>query len=362
MTSDILAHEQLKIELINVLSKFFMRHLEEILQEKIGNFQSIDKITGLVFGKRLGRRGELQLMTVNVESTKNQSYEVVLAFKFLNNPESAAKEGNGAVWLTDILKNNFKIHTPRLLYFSHQNSLLIYQGLVDTHEYLDSKLDQPQKLFLSGLALPYIHGISRNKVMVDRYLHLITGVTDGLNIPPGDKNELFSLFKDDLNRVGTSEAGANCFGDFHPGNIMFKESERPSSNIGDTKIDRTEVFLIDPAYVDSEGNVDRAEDIGTFFSKFAYNDYYLSESFDRTIADLEILCRGYDYAINQNQLSLIDFYPEGSTFDFQIALGIMIDTMFKTKTFGASNIQDRVNKCIEAVQYILRKRPFDIYE
>jgi len=304
---------------------------------------------------------EFQLMTVEVVDTlQNRKYNVDLAFKFFSDPETAVKESNGAVWLGEVLKNNVKVQTPQLLYFSHENSLLIYEGLREPREFFDSELDQPQKFFLAGMALPYIHGIFKHKVFVDRYLHLISEVVKGLNIAPGDKNELFSLFKGEFRRIGLSDAGANCFGDYHPGNIMFKEEKALTSYTGDLKIDRTEIYLIDPAFLDKTGNVDRAEDIGTFFSKFAYNDFYLSQSFDKTVPDFELICKGYDYTISKNGIALEEFYPDGTTFNFHIALGILIDSMFKIRNPKFVNPQGRIQTSVEAVMHILKKHPFEI--
>lgn len=359
MTPDILAEEQLKLELIRVLSKFFLKHIEELVRNQSGAFFPVEKIENLSLGKRLGRRKELQLMTVEViDSLQNRTFNVDLAFKFLPDPETASKEGNGAVWLGDVLKNNFKVQTPQLLYFSHENSLLIYEGLRKPREFFDCNLDQPQKLFLAGMALPYIHGIFKHNVFIDRYLHLISEVVKRLKISPGDKNELFSLLKGEFRRIGLSGAGANCFGDYHPGNIMFDEEKSTTSNTGDLKIDQTDIYLIDPAYLDKDGNVDRAEDIGTFLSKFAYNDFYLSQSFDKTISDFELICKGYNYTISKNGVTLEEYYPEGTTFDFHIALGILLDTMFKIRNPKFINPQARIQTSLEAVRYILKKHPF----
>lgn len=361
MPPDILAEEQLKLELIRVLSKFFLKHIEDLLRNQVGAFFPVEKIENLTLGKRLGRRKELQLMTVTIiDSLQNMKHNVDLAFKFLPDPETASKEGNGSVWLTEVLKNNVKVRTPQLLYFSHANSLLIYEGLRGPREFFDSELDQPQKFFLAGMALPYIHGIFKNKIFVDRYLHLITEVVNGLQISPGDKDELFSLFKEEFRRIGLCFAGANCFGDYHPGNIMFQEQDYPTTNTGDTKIDKANIYLIDPAYLDKAGNIDRAEDIGTFFSKFAYNDYYLSQTFDKTASDFELICKGYDYTISQNGITLEEYYPDGTTFNFHIALGILIDTMFKIRGKRFLNPQRRVDNSLEAVRHILKKRPFEI--
>ncbi|MFX1505014.1 MAG: hypothetical protein ACFFDC_02765 [Promethearchaeota archaeon] len=361
MTPDILAEEQLKLELIRVLSKFFLNQIEELIRNQTGALFPVEKIENLSLGKRLGRRKELQLMTVEVvDSLQNQRYDVDLAFKFLSDPNTASEEGNGAMWLGEVLKNNVKVQTPQLLYFSHANSLLIYEGLREPREFFDSELDQPQKFFLAGMALPYVHGIFKHKVIVDRYLHLISEVVKGLNISPGDKNELFSLFKEEFRRIGLSDSGANCFGDYHPGNIMFKELQSLTSHTGDLKIDRTEIYLIDPAYLDRGGNIDRAEDIGTFFSKFAYNDYYLTQSFNQTLSDFELICKGYDFTISQNGITLEEYYPEGTTFDFHIALGILIDTMFKIQDPKFINPEVRLNTSLKAAKYILKKHPFEI--
>ena len=193
---DILAEEQLKLELIRVLSKFFLNQIEELVRKQTGAFFPVEKNESLTLGKRLGRRRELQLMTVSVvDSLQNRKFEVDLAFKFLTDTESAMREGNGAMWLGEILKNNYKVRTPQLLYFSQENSLLIYEGLSGPKELFDNELDEPQKLYLAGLALPYIHGVFQHKVQVDRYLHLITNVLDRLQVSPGEKDELNSLFK-----------------------------------------------------------------------------------------------------------------------------------------------------------------------
>ncbi|GAH11536.1 unnamed protein product [marine sediment metagenome] len=125
MTRDILAEEQLKVELIRVLSKYFLKNIEDLVRKQVGAFFPIEKIENIVLGKRLGRRKELQLMSVTViDALQNREFNIDLAFKFLLDSESAAKEGDGAIWLGDILKNNLKVLTPQLLYFSQDNSLL----------------------------------------------------------------------------------------------------------------------------------------------------------------------------------------------------------------------------------------------
>ena len=94
MTPDILAEEQLKLELMRVLSKFFLKHIEELVRNQSGAFFPVEKIENLSLGKRLGRRKELQLMTVEViDSLQNRRFEVDLAFKFLPDLETATKEG-----------------------------------------------------------------------------------------------------------------------------------------------------------------------------------------------------------------------------------------------------------------------------
>lgn len=364
MSSDILAEEQLKLELIRVLSRFFLRQIENLVRDKTGAFFPIEKIENLELGRRLGRRKELQLCTLTViDSLQNRKYELDLAFKFHINPETAITEGNGALWLGDLLRNNPKVKIPQLLYFSQENSLLIYEGLREPREFFEADfLDEPQRFYLAGLGLPYVHGIFKQRISVDRYLHLISSVTDGLHISASVKDELNSLFKPDLRKIGLNDSGANCFGDFHPGNIMFQETDTYTTNTGDLKIDKTKIFLIDPAFVDREGNIDRGEDIGTFFSKFVYNDFYLTQSVDKSVLEFELLCKGYDFTIAQNGLSLIDYYPEGTTFDFHIALGILIDTLFKIRDKQKISTQDRIQTSIEAVRYVLKNRPFEIFE
>ena len=244
MKRDVLAEEQLKLELIRVLSRFFLNHLEVLVRKQTGAFFPVEKIESLKLGKRLGRRKELQLMTATViDSLQSRKFEVDLAFKFLSDTESAIREGNGAVWLEDILKNNTKVKTPQLLYFSHENSLLIYEGLRGPKELFDSDLDEPQKLFLAGMALPYIHGVFHRKVNLDRYLHLITNVLDRLQFAPGEKGEIKSLFKPFLNRIGLNESGGNSFGDYHPGNVMLLETDNNTSNTGDIRIDSTNIYM-----------------------------------------------------------------------------------------------------------------------
>ena len=187
LTRDILAEEQLKLELRRVLSKYFLRQIEDLIRNQTGAFFPVEGIHSLELGQRLGRRKELQLMNITVvDSLQNRKFSLDLAFKFLQNADAAVEEGNGAVWLGEILKTNYKVHTSQLLYFSHSNSLLIYEGLKGTQEFFESPLDEPQKLFLAGLALPYIHGIFRQKVQVDRYLHLITNVLNGIPFNPDE--------------------------------------------------------------------------------------------------------------------------------------------------------------------------------
>ncbi|MHA1993759.1 MAG: hypothetical protein ACW97Z_04405 [Candidatus Hodarchaeales archaeon] len=366
MATDILAEEQLKLELLRVLSKYFLRQLEELLRDKTGSFFPINRLSNLELGKRLGKRKELQLMTVSVcDALQNRDFKIDLAFKFHESPDAAIEEANGAAWLEDLLKTNSRLKTARLLYFSQEHSLLIYEGLSNPKEFFDHELDLPQKLFLAGSALPYIHGLFEQNVVIDRYLHLITETLNGLNISPNDRDELNYLFKHPLKQMGLSLAGAHCFGDFHPGNLMFYESETPLENSGDIRMDKTIIYLIDPAYLDRDSFVDRSEDIGTFFSKFAYNDFSLTQNFDKTVSDVELFCKGYDHTCSYNGVSLSDYYPEGITIDFHIALGILIESLFKTRIAGyphTNSVSPLVQTSVDAVKFILERRPFQVYE
>ena len=302
-------------------------------------------------------------MTVTVsDSLQNREFNIDLAFKFHTDKEAAIKEANGAVWLEEQLKPNSRVKTAQLLFFSQEQSLLIYEGLSEATEYFDNDLDTPQKLFLAGSALPYVHGVFKQKVVVDRYLHLITETLNGLNISPQKKNELSDLFKESLRTIGLSVAGANCFGDFHPGNLMFREVSSSLADTGDIKMDQTLTYLIDPAYIDNNHFIDRTEDIGTFFSKFAYNEFSLNQNFENTISDLEIFCKGYDHTSSYNGINFADYYPEGSTFDFHIALGILMESMFKCQTAGYNESNPVIQNSVEAAKLILSKKPFDIFE
>ncbi len=366
MATDILAEEQLKLELLRVLSKYFLRQLEELLRDKTGAFFPVDRLSNLELGRRLGKRKELQLMTVTVnDALQNRDFKIDLAFKFHENSDAAIEEANGAAWLADLLKTNNRLKTARLLYFSEAHSLLIYEGLSNPTEFFENDLDLPQKLFLAGSALPYIHGLFEQKVGLDRYQHLITETLNGLNITPNDRDELNYLFKHPLKQMSLSTAGAHCFGDFHPGNLMFYESTAPLENTGDIRMDNIIIYLIDPAYLDRESHVDRAEDIGTFFSKFAYNDFSLTQNFDKTVSDIELFCKGYDHTCAYNGLSLSDYYPEGITIDFHIALGILMECLFKTRLAGYSSsksVSPVVQTSVDAVRFILERRPFQIYD
>ena len=364
MAIDILAEEQLKLELQRVLSKYFLRQLENLLRDKTGAFFPIDRLSNLELGKRLGKRKELQLMNVTVvDALHNKKFRVDLAFKFLTDANEAIKEATGAAWLEELLKNNNRDKTARLLYFSKEYSLLIYEGLSQSTEFFTNELDLPQKFFLAGSALPYVHGLFKNKVSVDRYLHLITETLNGLNVTVEDRNELNSLFKPHLKRIGMSSAGAHSFGDFHPGNLMFGDSDRQLSNSGDLRIDKTIIYLIDPAYIDRDNFIDRVEDIGTFFTKFAYNDYSLTQSFENTITEIQLFCKGYDYTSSGNGVKLSDYYSDGkTTIDFHIALGILIESLFKSRLAGHSSNSSVVLTSIEAAKHILKKQPFEVYD
>jgi len=341
MAIDILAEEQLKLELQRVLSKYFLRQLENLLRDKTGAFFPIDRLSNLELGKRLGKRKELQLMNVTVvDALQNKKFRVDLAFKFLTDANEAIKEANGAVWLEEMLKNNNRVKTARLLYFSKEYSLLIYEGLSQSTEFFTNELDLPQKFFLAGSALPYVHGLFRNKVSVDRYLHLITETLNGLNVTAEDRNELNSLFKPHLKRIGMSSAGAHSFGDFHPGNLMFGDSDRQLSNSGDLRIDKTIIYLID-----------------------AYNDYSLTQSFENTITEIQLFCKGYDYTSSSNGVKLSDYYSDGkTTIDFHIALGILIESLFKSRLAGHSSNSSVVLTSIEAAKHVLKKQPFEVYD
>ena len=119
------------------------------------------------------------------------------------------------------------------------------------------------------------------------------------------------------------------------------------------------IYLVDPAYIDRDNFIDRAEDFGTFFTKFAYNEYSQTQSFEKTVSDIQLFCKGYDYTSSFNGVKFSDYYPtEKTTIDFHIALGILIESVFKSRLERYSSNDSVVLTSLEATKYILKKQPF----
>ena len=108
------------------------------------------------------------------------------------------------------------------------------------------------------------------------------------------------------------------------------------------------MYLIDPEFTEdcTESTCnDRFEDIATFFSKELLQEYVNSGNIKNNRYLIDQFLNGYNSILRKINIGIEDIYPQGSSFELQIILALLVDLLYYV------TVEDRgewLNRAIQA--------------
>ncbi len=327
------------------------------------------KIQSIEINNILGRERELYLVDIAFSSDAG-IYQTKLFIKTFLNQQKVFQEASGSIHLEELLKNQISVKTPKLLYYSKEWNILVFEGIYATDFDKFNRISDDEKFFLAGLGLPVLHGKTLKEIDLQRYYLLLEKSISQIKIkikeiiPEGVT--IVDILRDTLvkeieQRMFYSHGGAISFGDFHSGNLMLAPLNEKIRNISKS-IDNIQIWLIDCEFTefDTENadRVDRFEDIGTFFAKDFLEEFSKNQKIKNGLMNLKSFLTGYNAIFKQlTGIYLHECYPKGTTFEFQIAQTLLFDLLyFITKITDINLIKKGFLLRIDFINYLLNNR------
>ena len=327
------------------------------------------KIQSIDIKNILGRDRELYLVDIPFSSDAG-IYQTRLFIKTFKDQRKVFQEASGSMHLEEILKNQNSVRTPKLLYYSKEWNILVFEGIYADDFDKCPYLSIEEKYFLAGLGLPVLHGSTLKEIDLERYYLLLEKSISQIKsrissiIPEGvtvlDVLQA-NLVKEIEQRMFYSHGGGISFGDFHSGNMMFERINEKIRNLNKT-IDNIQIWLIDCEFTDFDienaDRVDRFEDIGTFFAKNFLEEFSETQKIKTGLKNLKSFLTGYNSIFKKmTGIYLHECYPKGTTFEFQIAQTLLFDLLyFIIKVSDLSLIKKAFLLRIDFINYLLNNR------
>ena len=351
-----------------VICNNFVQYFQDLIFQTEGvrpkeiTFQSIDDIG------RIGRNKRLHLVEIAF-SSEYGFHKAKLAIKVYDD-EKAIQEATGSAYLADWLKKEKGIKTPKLLYYSKDHKILIYEGLY-AKNFDDADIEINEKHFLSGIGLATVHGYELKEIDLQRYYLLVEkGLKEieKLEIPKSHIQNLSNILYFEIENVlYHSFGGARAFGDFHPGYIMFQIEPHPIHHYGRSS-DNVEVFLIDAEFLETKetnenfDRIDRFEDCGTFYAKILLEEFVKSAgSINKTLKNMKNMFEGYDTTFfKQTKVHFWDLYPKGTSLEFQTSLSLLFDTLYISRLegdYGKEWVKSAIDVRMKLIDFLFTNRP-----
>lgn len=370
MSNQYSQHKSLK-KAFEVVASEFSNFFAEKVNLQYGfkpNPKSI-KIQSLEIKNILGRGRRLYLVDIPFSSDVG-IYQSRLFIKTFLDTQKVFQEASGAMYLEEFLLNDDLIKTPKLLYYSKEWNILVYEGIYSEDFEKFNVISNQEKHYLAGLSLPKLHGKTLKEADLQRYYLLlektISQIKVGIaKILPEGISVLDivqeNLIKEIEHRMFYCHGGGYSFGDYHSGNIMFQVLDknirffnRPSDNI--------QIWYIDPEFFDFESEnadmVDRFEDIGTFYAKVFLSEYSKNGNINEGITLLKSFLTGYNTTFRKiTGIYLHECYPNGTTFEYHLAQNLLFDLLyFITTNTNVELIKKGFLLRIDIINYLLNNR------
>lgn len=328
------------------------------------------KIQSIDIKNILGRDRELYLVDIPFSSDAG-IYQTRLFIKTFKDKQKVFQEASGSMHIEGILKNQQSVKTPKLLYYSKEWNILVYEGIYAENFDSFNQISWEDRHFLAGAGLPIIHGNTLKEVDLQRYYLLleksISQIKIKIEVLIPEAVTILDLVQDNLvkeieQRMFYCHGGGISFGDFHSGNMMLEFTNDTLRTTGRPNTDNIQIWLIDCEFIEYESEnadkVDRFEDIGNFFAKSFLEEFSQNQKIKEGLKYLKSFLTGYNSVFKEiTGVYLHECYPRGTTFEFQISQSLLFDLLyFITKITDVRLIRKGFMLRIDFITYLLNNR------
>ncbi|MFW9996246.1 MAG: hypothetical protein ACFFD4_29665 [Candidatus Odinarchaeota archaeon] len=337
-------------ELISLVQDNFQETLKKWVTKTTGITARKVEVKDVVKKEELGNKETIALYEC-LFSSEAGIHSYILGLKQFKTIIEATKEANGSFLLQEMIKNDSKVLTPFLQYFSYEYKTIIYDYPVKAEGFYTAKLDEPRKFYLAGRSLPYIHGLEGfNQIDVDRYMTRVKTAIEGIQPPDNFFNQVLEFFKEELIQWRVSMGGARCYRTFGQDSIIYEETEEPFGKSGDDKLDYRKLWLLHPSGINNEKVFDRFEDIGSFLLEPAYEEFNQHGNLEKTTNNLVFMMNGYNSVlVSTIGIQLQELYKEGLPITLQLLLRCLEEIAENIGNFQLEEIEKRK----EFLQYLI---------
>lgn len=366
MGHDVLSHSNNPKQLIEdniqetilpILREHFDNYLRTQLKDETGipHTGSIT-IEDISLGEMLGPRGDFGHLEVTVKTTVD-SRRIPLVVKCFDPSRivDMAPLANAVELMGQLLSQDTIVKTPKLLYFSHAQLAMFFEGLSPSvGPFFSSSIDYIQRYFHAGRTLALIHDYTFFQVDYSRYLRREFAAINHLPfLGLETKKELKQLFKANERNVKVSYGGTRSFGNYLPESLYISRvNDPPSSPL---------VFVIDPSAMNFDTNsVDRFEDIANFFSWTALANLAMvvldRGSIEDFLSQLGVthFLSGYNSIFEpKTTVKLSELYGEQHTFGYHLSLYLL--EMMPSALKDGILTEDQIQNLIEGIKCLLQE-------
>jgi hypothetical protein len=221
-------------------------------------------------------------------------------------------------FLNDRLKSYFSLGVSTAKILFHKSQILVMEGITG-ESFRHSTVPISEKYRLAGKCLAALHGHEINKVNTEHYRELELATIESLPLADDARRFLRTKFKEYPLEQYAKNSGAISFGDFHAGNLLYE--------INLYKSPLLMAHLIDPEFLQTEAISDRFEDIANFFVNRAIQEFQMKGKLFQITRELRSFLAGYDEILAYKLKNVKLFYPENDTFNYHLALGIVLSIL-----------------------------------
>ncbi len=345
--------------ILPILREHFDNYLRTQLKDETGiPYSGSIMIEDISLGEMLGPQGDFGHLDFTVKTTVDRR-KIPLIVKCFDPSRivDMAPLANAAEFMGQLLSEDTIVKMPRLLYFSHAQLAMFFEGLSSSIvPFFSSSIDFPQRYFHAGRALALIHDYTFFQVDYSRYLRKEFAAINHLPFFALEtKGELKQLFKANERNVKVSYGGTRSFGNYLPENIYISRVDTPPSS--------PQVFVIDPSAMNVDTNsVDRFEDITNFFSWTALANLAIGGVLDREgiedfLSQLGVthFLSGYNSIFEpKTTVKLTELYGEQHTFGYHLSLCLL--EMIPSALKDGILTEDQIHNLVEGIKCLLQEQ------
>lgn len=309
------ANAEINSLLLSIVSGFsdYFKDVAKSIFEKTPSSLIFESIRS---DRKIGTTG-IQLVSVsfNCEFGKAQAGLAVKVYKSAKELPPIVEKIN---FLSDRLKPYYSLGVSTAKIIFQKSQILVMEGITG-ESFRHSSVPISEKYRLAGKCLAALHGHVPNKANTQHYRELEYATIESLPLNTDARNFIKGKFQSFPLEEYATESGAISFGDFHAGNLLFE--------INLYKSPLLMAHLIDPEFLQTEPISDRFEDIANFFVNRAIQEYQMKGKLFQITRELRSFLAGYDEILAYKLKKLNLFYPKRDTFNYQLALGIVLSIL-----------------------------------